>query len=293
MVQKKVAFIGLGVMGFSIAGHLAKAGYDVCVYNRTQSRVDLWLKHHVGCSAKTPEEAAKNAEIVFTCVSDDEVLKEVTMTRHGAFFGMKADSVLVDHSTSSAKVARYLHEEAARLSISFMDAPISGGQQGAEAGNLTIMVGGEKRVFDNISPLFSAYACLARYMGPSGSGQLTKMVNQICIAGIVQGLAEGIHFAKQAGLDIPTVMAVTSKGAAQSWQMQNRYETMMKGEYNHGFAVDLMKKDLAICLDEARNNCASLPVAALIDQLYAQIQRRGGGRWDNSSLLALLDEDAM
>ncbi len=284
-----VSFIGLGVMGYPMAGFLAKAGHRVTVYNRTGEKADKWLTEYNGIKAETPKEAATGAEVVFCCVGNDDDLRQVTVGEHGAFAGMKADSIFVDHTTASAKVARELSQAAAGRKVGFIDAPVSGGQAGAEKGVLTIMCGGEEAVFNKVAPIMGCYARSVKLMGSVGSGQLTKMVNQICIAGVVQGLAEGLHFAKKAGLDASAVIEVISKGAAQSWQMENRYKTMLAGDYDHGFAVDWMRKDLAICLDEAERTGTSLPLTALVDQFYKDVQNMGGTRWDTSSLLARLE----
>lgn len=286
--EKKLAFIGLGTMGFPMAGHLSKAGYTICVYNRTKSVTEKWLQTYEGTTENTPEQAALNADIVLSCVGNDHDLKEVTLGRCGAFHGMKSGSIFIDHSTTSATLARQLYQDALDLSLYFLDAPVSGGQSGANTGNLAIMSGGDESVHERAMPVLQVYASKISYMGASGAGQLTKMVNQICIAGLVQALAEGIHFAENANLDIPKVIDIISKGAAQSWQMENRAQTMTDGVYNHGFAVDFMRKDLGLCLDEARSNGSHLPVTALVDQFYSQIQSIGGNRWDSSSLLELL-----
>ncbi|WP_263079651.1 NAD(P)-dependent oxidoreductase [Endozoicomonas sp. Mp262] len=285
----KVAFIGLGVMGYPMAGFLARAGHHVTVYNRTLSKAERWVSENEGVLAETPKQAAEGADVVFCCVGNDEDLRQVTVGSAGAFYGMKAGSVFVDHTTTSAEVARALYKEAKDKSFSFIDAPVSGGQAGAENGQLTIMCGGDQPVFETVFPVMECYARSIRLMGEVGSGQLTKMVNQICIAGVVQGLAEGLHFAKKAGLDGAAVVDVISKGAAQSWQMENRYQTMLEGHYDHGFAVDWMRKDLAICLDEAERTGTSLPLTALVDQFYKDVQNMKGGRWDTSSLLARLE----
>ena len=285
----KVAFLGLGVMGYPMAGHLRKAGHDVTVYNRTAAKATRWVTEHGGTSATTPKEAASGAEIVFACVGNDDDLRQVTCGDDGAFEGMARGSAFVDHTTASATIARELHAVAAGRGIGFVDAPVSGGQAGAENGMLTVMAGGEEAVFAEVSPVIAAYARMARLMGPAGAGQLTKMVNQICIAGLVEALSEGIHFAGKAGLDPAAVIEVISKGAAQSWQMENRYKTMIDGKFDHGFAVDWMRKDLAICLDEARRNGAHLPVTATVDQFYSEVQAMGGNRWDTSSLIARLE----
>jgi len=288
-MSTKIAFIGLGVMGYPMAGHLARAGHQVTVYNRSTGKAEQWVKDHGGQHAPTPAEAAASAEVVFACVGNDDDLREVTIGEGGAFHGMQAGGVFVDHTTASANVARELDTAARERGFAFLDAPVSGGQAGAENGKLTIMLGGEQADFDRIEPLIGCYARQARLLGPAGYGQMTKMVNQICIAGLVQGLSEALHFCKQAGLDGRAVVEVISKGAAQSWQMENRYETMLDGEFEHGFAVNWMRKDLAIALEEARRNGAHLPVTALVDQFYAEVQSMGGERWDTSSLLARLE----
>jgi len=287
----KVAFIGLGVMGYPMAGHLAKrGGHEVTVYNRTPARAQAWTAEHGGASAPTPKAAATGADFVFTCVGNDDDLRSVVLGETGALAGMKAGAILIDNTTASASVARELGEAAAAKGVGFLDAPVSGGQAGAENGQLTVMVGGEEATFDKAKPLIDAYAKMVGLMGPTGAGQLTKMVNQICIAGVVQGLSEGIHFAKRAGLDVEKVVGVIAKGAAQSWQMENRYKTMDAGKFDFGFAVDWMRKDLAIALAEARTNGARLPVTALVDQFYAEVQVLGGRRWDSSSLIARFEK---
>lgn len=283
-----VAFIGLGVMGYPMAGHIAKAGHDVRVYNRSTEKAEAWVKEYGGTSAATPAEAAKECEFVFCCVGNDDDLRSVTIAENGAFEAMAEGAVFIDNTTASAAVARELAEVAAAKKFDFLDAPVSGGQAGAENGVLTVMMGGDEEVYERAKPVIDCYARMTGLMGPVGSGQLTKMVNQICIAGLVQGLSEGIHFAQTAGLDVEAVMGVISKGAAQSWQMENRWETMDKGEYEHGFAVDWMRKDLSIVLEEARSNGSNLPVTALVDQFYSEVQKMGGNRWDTSSLLARL-----
>ncbi len=286
----KVAFIGLGVMGFPMAGHLKeKGGHDVTVYNRTAAKAEDWATKFGGKTGATPAEAAKDADFVFTCVGNDDDLRSVTLGETGVFAGMKPGAILIDNTTASADVARELAAAAADKNIGFIDAPVSGGQAGAENGVLTVMCGGDQATFDKAKPVIDAFARMVGLMGPVGSGQLTKMMNQICIAGIVQGLAESIHFGKQAGLDIEKVVEVISKGAAGSWQMEARHKTMNEGKYDFGFAVDWMRKDLGIVLEEARNNGAKLPVTALVDQFYGDVQDMGGNRWDTSSLLARLD----
>ncbi len=283
------AWIGLGVMGYPMAGFLARAGISMTVYNRTAAKAEKWVAEYGGKSAPTPQEAARDAGFVFACVGDDDDLRSVTVGREGAFAAMKPGAVFVDHTTASADVARELSARAQESGFFFLDAPVSGGQAGAETGQLTVMCGGDEQAYERAAPLIAHYARMQKLMGPSGAGQLTKMVNQICIGGLVQALAEGIHFAKRAGLDVEEVISVISRGAAQSWQMDNRHKTMNEGFYGHGFAVDWMRKDFAICLAEARRNGASLPVTALVDQFYAQVQANGGGRLDTSSLLTLLE----
>ncbi len=284
----RVGFIGLGVMGYPMAGHIAKAGHELTVYNRSSQKSEAWVAEHGGNSAKTPADAAKDCDFVFCCVGNDDDLRSVTLGEEGAFASMKPGAVFIDNTTASAAIARELSTAAASHKFDFLDAPVSGGQAGAENGALTVMIGGDEDVFNRAQPVIDCYAKMTGYMGPAGSGQLTKMVNQICIAGLVQGLSEGIHFAQNAGLNVDTVIDVISKGAAQSWQMENRWQTMNNGEYEHGFAVDWMRKDLDICLTEARKNNSHLPVAALVDQFYSEIQKMGGSRWDTSSLLARL-----
>ena len=286
----KVAFLGLGVMGYPMAGHLAKAGHDVTVYNRTAGKASRWIGEYGGKSAATPAEAAADAELVMACVGRDADVREVTVGRHGAFAAMKRDAVFVDHTTASAGIARELAEEANRRGLHFVDAPVSGGEAGAKNGQLTIMCGGSAAAYAKAEPVITAYARQCRRLGEAGAGQLTKMVNQICIAGIVQGLSEGLSFARAAGLDAEAVVEVISKGAAQSWQMENRHKTMLAHQFDHGFAVEWMRKDLGIVLDEARNNGASLPVAALVDQFYADVENMGGKRWDTSSLFARMEK---
>ena len=286
----KVAFIGLGVMGFPMAGHLANAGHEVTVYNRTASKADDWTSTYKGNSAATPALAAENAEIIFTCVGNDDDLRQVVTGEDGVFSSMAAGAILVDHTTASAEVARELSAIAKEKGFGFMDAPVSGGQAGAENGVLSIMIGGEQAVFDKVEPVIDCYAKSARLLGEAGSGQLAKMVNQICIAGLVQGLSEGVHFAKQAGLDAAAVFDVIQHGAAGSWQMVNRNQTMIDDQFEFGFAVDWMRKDLRIALDESRSNGAQLPVTALVDQFYAEVQKMGGGRWDTSSLVKRLED---
>ena len=286
----QVAWIGLGVMGYPMAGHLAAKGrHDVVVYNRNGAKAQAWVTEHGGRSAPTPAAAAAGAELVFCCVGNDDDLRAVTTGENGAFHGMGAGTVLVDHTTASAEVARELDAAAAERGFSFLDAPVSGGQAGAQNGTLTVMAGGEPGAFDAARPFILNYARAVNRIGPAGAGQLAKMVNQIAIAGMLQALAEAIDFAQNAGLDLPLVMETISKGAAQSWPLENRWKTMSERRFDFGFAVDWMRKDLAICLAEARRNRSSLPVTALVDQFYAEVQGMGGGRWDISSLIARLN----
>jgi len=286
----KVAFLGLGVMGYPMAGHLAKkGGHEVTVYNRTAAKAQAWVKEYGGRSAPTPNDAAQGQDFVMCCVGNDNDLREVTLGADGGFAGTAKGAVFVDHTTASAEIARELHAAAKKGGFDFVDAPVSGGQAGAQNGVLTVMCGGDAGPYGRAENVIAAYARMCKLLGSAGSGQLTKMVNQICIAGLVQGLSEGIHFAKKAGLDVEAVVETISKGAAQSWQMENRYKTMMAGKYDFGFAVDWMRKDLSICTSEARRNGAHLPVAALVDQFYSEVQKMGGGRWDTSALLARLD----
>ena len=284
----KVAFLGLGVMGFPMAGHLAKAGHDVTVYNRTAQKASTWVAKNKGAAAPSPADAARGADIVCSCVGNDDDLRAVVYGDKGALAGMKSGAILVDHTTASANVARELAGEAQKRGGGFLDAPVSGGQAGAENGQLTIMVGGDAATFAKAEPVIKIYAKAVTLMGPAGAGQLTKMVNQICIAGLVQGLAEGLTFALRAGLDAEKVLAVISKGAAQSWQMDNRGKTMIQGKFDFGFAVDWMRKDLGLTLDEGRSLGVSLSVTALIDQFYAEVQALGGGRQDTSALIRRL-----
>jgi 3-hydroxyisobutyrate dehydrogenase-like beta-hydroxyacid dehydrogenase len=290
--MSKIAFIGLGVMGFPIAGHLKTRGqHDVTVFNRTRKKAEDWVARFGGRLATTPSEAAEGADFVLTCVGNDNDLRDVTFGPDGAFTSLGHGAVYIDHTTASPKIARELHAVAKTQGAGALDAPISGGQSGAENGMLTVMVGGDEASFAKAAPVIEAYARAVNLIGPSGSGQLTKMVNQICIAGLLEGLAEALHFGMRAGLDIEKVIATISKGAAQSWQMDNRWRTMMEGKFDFGFAVDWVRKDFAICFEEARENGASLPVTALVDQFYAEIQGMGGRRWDTSSLIALLERN--
>lgn len=288
-MSERVSFIGLGVMGYPMAGYLAANGFDVGVYNRTNSRSDQWVAEHGGSSFTTPALAATDRAVVFCCVGNDDDLRSVTLGETGAFAGMRPGSIFVDHTTTSARVARELSEVAATLDIDYVDAPVSGGQAGAENGQLTVMIGGEPEVVERVKPLIDCFARMQARLGEVGSGQLAKMVNQICIAGMVQGLSEALHFADRAGLDRSKVVDVISKGAAQSWQMDNRAETMIEGKFDYGFAVDWMRKDLGYVLEEARRNGSHLPVTALVDQFYSEVQALGGGRWDTSSLLVPLN----
>ena len=284
----KTAFIGLGVMGYPMAGFLAETGHDVVVFNRTQTKADKWCDEHGGTSAATPAAAADGAHIAFCCVGNDDDVREVMLGERGILTGMTSGGIVVDHTTASATLARELHAIAARQSVGFLDAPVSGGQAGAESGQLTVMAGGEVDDFERAAPVIDSFARAITRIGPAGSGQLAKMVNQICIAGVVQGLSEGLDFAQRAGLDPAVVIESISKGAAQSWQMENRWQTMVNGEFEFGFAVDWMRKDLGIALDEARRNGAALEMTELVDRYYAEVQAMGGSRWDTSSLIARL-----
>jgi len=286
----KLGFIGLGVMGAPMAGHLARAGHEVTVYNRTSHKAQAWIGQYGGRAVSTPREAASGAEIVFSCVGNDDDVRAITLGGDGAFAGMQRGAVFVDHTTASAEVAVELEADGREHGLAFLDAPVSGGQSGAEQGVLTVMVGGDARAFERARPIIAHYARAVTLMGPSGAGQKTKMVNQICVAGVVQGLAEGLAFALRAGLDAKRVIGVISKGAATSWQMENRGHTMVEGKFDFGFAVDLMRKDLRIAMEEARANGAELPTTALIDQFYAKLQKQGHGRLDTSSLMKLLSE---
>ena len=284
----KAAFLGLGVMGYPMARHLQTRGHEVTVYNRTTAKAEAWVAEQGGRLAMTPADAADGQDLVFACVGNDDDLRQVTLGEHGAFRSVRRGAIFVDHTTASARIARELHGLADAAGFGFLDAPVSGGQAGAENGQLTVMVGGDQPAFETAQPTIMSYARAARLLGPSGSGQLAKMMNQICIAGVVQGLAEAIHFGKRAGMDVEAVVDVISKGAAQSWQMENRARTMTAGTFDFGFAVDWMRKDLAIVLNEGRSNGSTLPLTALVDQFYAEVQSMGGQRWDTSSLLARL-----
>jgi 3-hydroxyisobutyrate dehydrogenase len=288
-IKRRIAFVGLGVMGYPMAGHLVRAGHEVTVWNRTRARAERWCaQHEGGRAAPTPAASVADAEFAFICVGNDDHVRDVVLGSDGLLGGLRAGTVLVDHTTASAKLARELHQRALAQGVGFLDAPVSGGQDGAERGTLSVMVGGRAEDFARVQPIIAAYARRASLLGPSGSGQLTKMVNQVCIAGVLQGLAEGLHFCEMAGLDAKAVVEVISQGAAQSWQMDNRHARMIAGEFDYGFAVDWMRKDLAIALEEARDNGARLPLAALVDQFYAEVQAMGGRRWDTSSLIQRL-----
>lgn len=284
----RVAFVGLGVMGYPMAGYLSKAGHDTVVFNRTAAKAEQWIAEFGGSSATTPGDAADGADIVFVCVGNDDDVREVVLGDAGILNRMAAGGIIVDHTTASATIAREIHAAAAARSVGFLDAPVSGGQAGAENGQLTVMAGGDDAVFNRAAPVIDCYAKAITLIGPVGSGQLAKMVNQICIAGVVQGLSEGLHFAQCAGLDPAVVVESISKGAAQSWQMENRWETMVNGDFEFGFAVDWMRKDLGITLDEAEQNGAQLELTKRVDGYYAEVQRMGGSRWDTSSLIARL-----
>ncbi|MEZ7831140.1 MAG: NAD(P)-dependent oxidoreductase [Gammaproteobacteria bacterium] len=284
----KAAFIGLGVMGYPMAGHLKNAGIDVCVYNRTAEKAQRWVDQYKGSMADTPAAAAEGCDVVLSCVGNDDDVRQVLLGDAGALSAMRSGALLVDHTTASATLARELNSAAAEKGVGFLDAPVSGGQAGAENGALTVMVGGADSHYETAKPVFESYSKFSKLLGPAGSGQLAKMVNQVCIAGIVQGLAEGLNFAQKAGLDGEALIETISKGAAGSWQMDNRFETMLVDQYEFGFAVDWMRKDLGIAIAEAKNNGADLPVAELVDSFYAEVQKMGGARWDTSSLLARL-----
>ena len=286
----KTAFIGLGVMGFPMAGYLAARGYGVTVFNRSPDKAQRWLEQNGGTRAETPADAARGADVVFCCVGNDDDVREVTLGDSGALQSMSPGSILVDHTTASATLARELHAVAGERQVGFLDAPLSGGQAGAENGQLTIMVGGDKEVFERVRPVMESYAKAVTLIGPAGTGQLAKMVNQVCIAGLLQGLSEGLHFALRAGLDIEKVISAISKGAAQSWQMEHRWQTMVNGQFDFGFAVDWMRKDLGIALEEANANGARLELTELVDRYYAEVQALGGRRWDTSSLIARLEK---
>jgi len=288
MDMAKIAFLGLGVMGYPMAGHLVAAGHDVTVYNRTSAKAEAWVAQHGGKSALTPKAAAKDADFVFACVGNDDDLRGVCIGEDGAFSSMSAGAIFVDHTTVSAAVTRELYSAAKAAGVSFVDAPISGGQAGAENGQLSVMCGGDQAAYDQAEAVIAAYSKMCRRIGDSGAGQMTKMCNQIAIAGVVQGLSEALHFAQKAGLDCDAVVEVISQGAAGSWQMSNRYKTMLDDRFDHGFAVDWMRKDLGICLDAADDCGASLPLTALVDQFYKDVQKLGGGRWDTSALLKRL-----
>ncbi len=285
----KVSFIGLGVMGYPMAGHLMANGHDVTVYNRTSAKASAWVAQHKGEMQETPNKAAAGSEIVFICVGNDDDLRSVVYGEHGVLASMQPGSLIVDHTTTSAEVAREIAEQAKKQGVGFIDAPVSGGQAGAENGVLTVMVGGAKNDFEKAQPVMAAFARFSKRLGEVGAGQLTKMVNQICIAGVVQGVAEGVHFERNAGLNGPDVVEAISKGAAGSWQMDNRHQTMWDGEYDFGFAVDWMRKDLGFALDEARKNGSHLPLTSLVDQFYSEVQALGGNRWDTSSLFARME----
>lgn len=284
--MKKVAFIGLGVMGYPMAGHLVKAGYEVNVFNRTQSKAKQWAQEHGGAWFSTPEEAARDCEIVFVCVGNDDDVREVVLGEQGVVKGIASGAIIVDHTTASAELAKELAEKLAEIDVEFIDAPVSGGQAGAENGVLTVMAGGHSSIFGKVEPVMEAYARHSQLMGNVGSGQLAKMVNQICIAGVVQGLAEGFNFAEKVGLDPEALVSTISKGAAGSWQMENRYKTMFAGEYDFGFAVDWMRKDLGIAFAEAEKHGIELPMTKTVDGYYKEVQELGGNRWDTSSLIA-------
>ena len=286
--MSKVTFIGLGIMGYPMAEYIAKAGHDVTVYNRTKSKAETWVKKNGGNLALTPKEASKDSEFIFTCVGNDNDLKEVTIGKEGAFHSIKEGSIFVDNTTASAKIARELNQEACKRKFGFIDAPVSGGQAGAESGQLTVMVGGDEADYNKAKSVIDCYSKKIKRLGNSGSGQLAKMVNQICIAGLVQGLSEAIRFGQNAGLNMEDVIEVISKGAAQSWQMENRYKTMIANKFDYGFAVDWMRKDLSIAMNEAKNNGTILPITNIIDKYYAEVQKNGGNRFDTSSLITLL-----
>ena len=284
----KAAFIGLGVMGYPMAGHLKNAGIDVCIYNRTAEKAQRWVEEYKGSMAHSPAAAARGCDVVLSCVGNDDDVRQVLLGDAGALSAMRSGTLLIDHTTASATLAREINSAAVEKGVGFLDAPVSGGQAGAENGALTVMVGGEDSDYEAAKPVFESYSKFSKLLGPAGSGQLAKMVNQVCIAGIVQGLAEGLNFAQKAGLDGEALIETISKGAAGSWQMDNRFETMLADQYEFGFAVDWMRKDLGIAIAEAKNNGADLPVAELVDSFYTEVQEMGGARWDTSSLLARL-----
>ena len=290
MNTKNVSFIGLGVMGYPMAGHLKKNGYNVTVYNRTETKSQKWISHFGGQMATTPAETSKEAEIVFICVGRDKDIIEVMEGRNGILSGAKKGAIIVDHTTASAEIARVYSEKLKKMNLAFLDAPISGGQAGAENGTLSIMIGGEKEKFEKVKPVLESYGKAIELIGPSGSGQIAKMINQICIAGLVQGLSEAMAFGKKANVDMEKVLSVISKGAAQSWQMENRYRTMLDGKFDYGFAVDWMRKDLSICFNEAKKNGSYLPITEIVDKYYSEIQKNGGNRLDTSSLMKLVDK---
>ena len=285
-----VAFIGLGVMGYPMAGYISKAGHNVTVYNRTGAKADKWISEYKGTKADTPAKAAEGADYIFTCVGNDNDLREVTFGENGIFKTIKKGSIYIDNTTASANIAREIYEYAKKNEFGALDAPVSGGQAGAENGALSIMIGGEKKDFEVVKPVLESYGKAIELIGPSGSGQIAKMINQICIAGLVQGLSEGMAFGKKANVDMEKVLSVISKGAAQSWQMVNRYRTMLDGKFDYGFAVDWMRKDLSICFNEANKNGAMLPVTKIVDQYYEEVQKNGGNRFDTSSLMTLVDK---
>ncbi|AGH44935.1 NAD(P)-dependent oxidoreductase [Paraglaciecola psychrophila] len=287
---QKIAFVGLGVMGYPMAGHCKKSGFEVTVYNRTTEKSQTWVDEFSGQMALTPKLAAEQANVILLCVGNDDDLRSVMLGDHGVLAGINAGDIIVDHTTASAEVAREMATLCAELGVGFLDAPVSGGQAGAENGQLTVMVGGQKDHYTAVEPVIDCYAKFSQLLGEVGSGQLAKMMNQICIAGVVQGIAEALSFGKNAGLDCHAVIDVISKGAAQSWQMENRFESMLAGKFDFGFAVDWMRKDLGIALNEAKRNGSSLPLTALVDQFYADVQKKGGGRWDTSSLLTRLQD---
>ena len=290
MSIKNVSFVGLGVMGYPMAGHLQKNGYNVTVFNRTESKAQKWIEEYGGQNGKTPAEACQNAEIVFMCVGRDEDIIEVMEGNNGILSSIKEKTIIVDHTTASAEISRSYYKKLQKQNIAFLDAPISGGQAGAENGALSIMIGGERKDFETIKHVLESYGKAIELIGPSGSGQIAKMINQICIAGLVQGLSEAMAFGKKANVDMEKVLKVISKGAAQSWQMENRYRTMLDGKFDYGFAVDWMRKDLSICFKEAKKNHASLPITKIIDKYYEEVQKKGGNRFDTSSLMTLVDK---